>query len=69
MRDRNDLAIAIEGEPAPGNQHPPFHGADVLPDRKRVQEFVGDEEQRLGGQVLNALVPMRIGHRRFLHLA
>ena len=45
-RGFDDLAVAVEGEAAGGDRHPPLHAADMLADRQRVEEFVGDQQQR-----------------------
>jgi len=63
----DNLAVTVEREPSGGDQDPALHAADMLPDRKCVEEFVGNEQQRLFRQFLDALMPMRVRYPLLLH--
>ncbi len=55
--------------PGAATSDSPLDAADVLPDWKRVEEFVGDEQQRPRGKLVDAVVPVGIGDGLLLELA
>ena len=67
-RGLDDFTVAVEGEPARGNHHAAFDGADMLTHRKGVQELVGDEQERPVRKIIGQIMPLRIGHGLTLRL-
>src|SRR5438270_3335597 len=65
----DDLAVAVESEAASGGEHPALDPADMLADRERVEELIGDEQQRTGGKVVDAVMPARLRHGLLLQIA
>src|SRR5436189_3174590 len=64
-----DLAVAIEGETAFGNENLSLDAPDVLADRQCIEKFISNEQHRLRRQIGDRFMPSRIGHRAFLGLA
>ena len=68
-RGLDDLPIAVEGETTGCDQHLALSPRHMLAHGQRIEEFVGDQEQRLCRELADTLMPMRISQRRLLHLA
>jgi hypothetical protein len=68
-RGFDDLAAAVECQAAARDHYSALDAADVLADRKGVEEFVGEEQERFGGKILDRIMPLRLGDRLLLKLA
>ncbi len=68
-RSLDDLAVAVEGEAARRDHDLALDSGDELADRKGVEEFVGDQQQRRVGEGRQRIVPSGLGNSLRLRLA
>src|SRR6185295_19453366 len=58
-RGLDDLAIAVERQMSANKLDVTLDAVDMLADRQRIEEFVGDDQRRRPRQIFNRLMPSR----------